>query len=83
MSVEFKNTSWSKPEVPRALPVALAHRIARTRVGDPRMAVYNRIFAWLPFGDQFRCRVELDNCRRAMRGQVLASVSRCGENVAP
>lgn len=58
---------------PRDLPIALAHCISSTRFNlGPRMALLNRIYDTLTFGDRMRCRVELELCRAAKRGELRA-----------
>lgn len=59
----------------RPLPVALAHRLARARPGDPAMTTFNRLYASLSVADQVRCRAELQECRAAIRGHRPASVA--------
>lgn len=72
MNTHFK--AWQIPPTPRALPIALAHRIARTPVNSHLMAAYNRIYAWLTPSDKLVCRAELDQVRRARRGEAPALV---------
>lgn len=76
----MSSTTWPTPEVPRELPIALAHRFAKTKPGDPLMHAYTRIYAWLPLADQQRCRVELRACRKAMRGELPATIASVGES---
>lgn len=59
----------------RPLPVALAHELARAKLGDQdRQQVLGRIFTGLSPADKLRCRDELEWCKLAKRGHVQAVV---------
>lgn len=59
---------------PRALPIALAHRMVRQKPGTTEAEVCARIFASLSPGDKLRCRAEMHKCQMAMRGQSTAEL---------
>lgn len=59
----------------RALPIALAHELMRTKLGKQvRLALLNRIFTTLKPGDKLRCRNELRECLAAKRGETHAAI---------
>lgn len=62
------------------LPVALARRIAKTKVGDPHMATLNRLFGYMTWQAQAQCKTELSRCRAAQRGESVAQIV---ETVSP
>jgi hypothetical protein len=64
---------YSKP--PRALHIALAHRIAQTKMNDPYMTVLNRIYAVMSWAQRAKCRAELSRCRDAQRHRAIAQVA--------
>lgn len=76
MSKDSQFTILKAPyaQPPRALPIALAHQMIKTKVGSPYMVTLYRVFAWMPFSFQVACRAELTRCRQARRGQHLAEV---------
>lgn len=57
------------------LPVALARRMARTKVTDPSMALLNRLFMSLSWKAQQQCKAELTRCRQAIRNPTPARVA--------
>lgn len=60
----------------RPLPVAMAHEMAKCKVGRDyaRLAVLNRVFSSFNSRDRIMCQVELRLCRAGQRGQLLAVV---------
>lgn len=54
--------------------VELARTMAGLKVGDPAMETCNRMFQRMDWPAQYRCRVELWQCRAAQRGQTVAQV---------
>jgi len=58
----------------KPLPIALAHDMAVTKPGDPRMVMLNRLFSRLTWAAQQQCKAELQRCREAVRGQHPAEV---------
>jgi hypothetical protein len=79
------NTAWSAPteslllppynDPPRELPIALAHKLAKTRVSEPYLATLNRLYAGLSWADKAKCRAELYRRREEQRGATMAQ---CG-----
>lgn len=64
---------WSQPR--RELHVALAHELARAKVGDDaRQGLLRRLFNAMPIGRQIACNKELRTCRAAKRGELKAVV---------
>lgn len=61
----------------RALPVALAHEMAKCKAGRDyaRLEILNRIFNTLDNACKLATRAELRECRAAIRGERLAVVS--------
>lgn len=57
---------------PRDLPIALAHRFAEAKPGDPVLEVLNRLYRNLKPSDKLRCRAELHECRAAKRGERVS-----------
>lgn len=61
---------------PKELPIALAHALAVTKLGDDkRHETLFRIFMSLPLAGRLACNAELRECRAARRGERLAVVS--------
>lgn len=59
----------------RPLPIALAHELARTKLGNQhRQGVLGRIFRGMTPADKLRCMDELGWCRLAKRGEVKAQI---------
>lgn len=74
MQNEYSLLEQCKP--PRPLHIALAHELARAKLGDyARQSVLARNFASLDHGDKLRCISELRECQAARRGQRLAVIS--------
>lgn len=72
---EFRllQSPWSQPR--RELHIALAHELARAKVGDDvRQSLLRRLFNALPIGLQIACNKELRACRAAKRGDIKAVV---------
>lgn len=61
----------------RPLPIALAHEMAKCKVGRDyaRLAVLNRIWDRFNSRERIMCRAELRLCRQGQRGELLAVVS--------
>ena len=59
---------------PRALPIALAHRMVLQRPGSVEAEICASTYASLSPGDKLRCRAELHRCQMAMRGQSTAEL---------
>ena len=59
---------------PRPLWKALAHLFARRKPGAADLPLLNKLYRGLLPTDQVRCRVEILECRAAIRGERLAVV---------
>jgi len=70
------NTLHDLRAEPRSLPVALAHQLAVTKPGDVRLTLLNALYLDLNPADKLRCLGELNACRRARRGESLATAGR-------
>lgn len=61
-------------KVQRPLCIALAHRLANIQPGDPRNAVAGRLYLRLSHADKLRCHAEMLECRKAKRGDTVATL---------
>ena len=52
----------------RPLPVALAHRIANAKAGDPYLEIFHRLYESLAAPDRTRCLLEIAEHTRLLLG---------------
>lgn len=70
------NSATETADAARPLPIALAHSLVVCKPGRDiaRLLILNRLFNGLTLADAIRCRNEIQRCRAAVRGELLAVV---------
>jgi hypothetical protein len=61
----------------RPLPVALAHRLVKARLGDPYIDTFHRLYESLPPSDRTRCLAEIARRSCPLSGNLSSPAANC------